>query len=201
MIGRRKFHQPLQAKGSYPSLRPYLSPPGKRRVCAVPGKDYSLYIPLSVLEATDRVMRRYGREQRECYVWWGGYFTAQGFGQVVTALWPEIPTSYGRIHLTHHELAALQERLRILDQVLLAELHTHPPGAGGQNEVDAAHPASTHYGFLSIVVPDFAYPYLYDLRRTHVYSYRGAGRWQQLRPAEIEERLVVEESSGSITLS
>ena len=30
---------------------------------------------------------------------------------------------------------------RIRDQVLIAELHTHPPGAGGQNEVVAAYDA------------------------------------------------------------
>ena len=113
---------------------------------------------MALLEATSRAMQRYGWEQREYYVWWGGYFTADGDGQVVTALCPEAETTFGRIHLSNSQLAVLHTQLRDLDQVLLVELHTHPPGAGGQNEVDAAHPASTHIGFITIVVPDFAFP-------------------------------------------
>ena len=103
-------------------------------------------------------MQRYGREHREYYVWWGGYFTADGDGQVVTALCPEVETTFGSIHLSNRQLAVLHTQLRDLDQVLLVELHTHPLGAGGQNEVDAAHPASTHTGFITIVVPNFAFP-------------------------------------------
>jgi hypothetical protein len=143
-------------------------------------------------------MRRFGEEQRECYVWWGGYFTTEGDGQVLTALCPAIQTDFGHIHLDNRELTALHTRLRALDQVLLAELHTHPPGAGGQNEVDAAHPAATYPGFISVVVPNFACPRFYDLRKTYVYAYMGAGRWRQLDPQEIEHRFVVEEAFFSV---
>src|SRR5206468_3948680 len=108
-------------------------------------------------------MRRFGREQRECYAWWGGSFTLAGDAYVATAYCPDVRTDYGRIQLDARDFAALHADLRARDQVLIAELHTHPPGAGGQNEVDAAHPAATYAGFLTIVVPDFAYPHLYDL--------------------------------------
>ena len=143
-------------------------------------------------------MQRYGRDKREYYVWWGGYFTADGDGQVVTAVCPEAQTTFGRIHLSNRQLIVLHNQLRDLDQVLLIELHTHPPGAGGQNEVDAAHPASTHIGFITIVVPDFAFPRFYDLRNAHVYQYRGSGEWRELEEAEIAERFVVEETTLSV---
>lgn len=177
----------------YPDRRPYDSSPAGRRVRPVPDRINRYYVPLAVLEATDRVMRRFGLERRECYVWWGGYFTADGDAQVLTAICPEVPTTFGRVHLGLGELTLLHAELRALDQVLLVELHTHPPGAGGQNEVDAAHAAATYAGFISIVVPDFAEPRFHDLRRTYVYEYLIGGRWRQLDAEEIQARFVVEE--------
>lgn len=192
---RRKHRIPSSA---YPARRPYRSAPAGRRRRPIPERIWHFYIPLAVLEATDRAMRRFGRENRECYVWWGGYYTADGDGQVVTALWPEVDSEFGRIHLNNRQLSALHSQLRSLDQVLLVELHTHPPGGGGQNEVDAAHPATTYRGFISIVVPGFAFPHFYDLRESYVYEYLGESRWRQLEGEEIEERFVVEEAYVSV---
>lgn len=152
------------------------------------------------MEATERVMQRFGREKRECYVWWGGYFTANGDAQVLTALCPEVPSMYGRVQLTSRELAVLHVKLRDIDQVLIVELHTHPPGAGGQNEVDAANPAATYPGFISVVVPNFAFPRFYDLRKAYVYEYRGSGRWHELQGPEIVQRFLIEEPFFSITV-
>lgn len=113
---------------------------------------------------------------------------------MVTAFFPDIATDFGRVHLDAQQLATMHESLRELDQVLLAELHTHPPGGGGQNEVDGAHPATTYRGFISIVVPDFAAPLLHDLRATYIYEYQGRGAWRDVPPAEIVDRFVIEES-------
>ena len=101
---------------------------------------------------------------------WGGYY-ADGDGQVVIASWLEVQTEFGRIHLTNQQLRVLTRQLRQLDQILPVELRTHPPGAGGQNEVDSENPAATYPGFISIVVPDFALPNFWDLRNTYVYGY------------------------------
>lgn len=143
-------------------------------------------------------MQKLGHEGRECYVWWGGYFTSQGDAQVVTGLWPKVPSSFGRVELPATVLAALQSRLRTLDQVLLVELHTHPPGAGGQNETDAENAAATYVGFISIVAPDFAFPALHDLRDCYVYEYVAKHRWRTLDVSEIEERFLVEENFEAV---
>jgi len=193
---RRERH----ADAPYPQERPYGSPPAGRRRQPVPDRVGRIYVPLAVLQATDSVMRRFGRERRECYVWWGGYFTPQGDAQVLTALHPEVATDYGRIHLQAPQLARLHNRLRELDQVLLVELHTHPPGAGGQNDVDAAHPAATYAGFMSVVVPDFAQTQFYDLREAYVYEYLLGGHWRDLDSQEIAERFVIEETSVQVQL-
>src|SRR6266487_3714664 len=142
----------------YPVVRPYVSPATGRRRRGIPDRINRYFVPLAVLRATDGVMRQLGRENRECYVWWGGYFTANGDAQIVTALWPDVDTDFGCVHLHTPQLVALHERLRALDQVLLVELHTHPPGAGGQNDVDAANAGATYRGFITVVVPAFASP-------------------------------------------
>lgn len=175
---------------------PVLNPPQvagtQRRRRGVPNKPERFQIPFAVIEATARLMRRFGAERRECYVWWGGYFDSLGTGQVLTAILPETPTEYGRIHLDRRELRVLQETLRGLDQVLLFELHTHPPGAGGQNEVDAAHPAAPYPGFITVVVPDFGDVNLADLSECHVYEYVGEKRWRELGSQEIRSRFIVD---------
>jgi hypothetical protein len=186
---------------SYPSTRPYSAPPTGRRRVAVPDQIQHYYVPLPVLEATDRVMRRCGRERRECYVWWGGYFLPDGKAQVMTAIWPDISTEFGHIHLDLDDLNAMHQQLRALDQVLVAELHSHPPGGGGQNEVDAANAAASYRGFISIVVPDFAAPRFHDLRATYVYEYLGDGAWRQLASREIGTRFIIEEPFRAVRVS
>ena len=142
------FFSQMPQRAPYPTTAPYKGRGSRRRRFPIPIHPGHVYIPLSVMEATSRVMRRFGDERRECYAWWGGSFNAGGDAQVATMYCPNIHTEFGRIQLDRHDLAALQMELRARDQVLVAELHTHPPGAGGQNEVDAAHPAATYEGFL-----------------------------------------------------
>jgi hypothetical protein len=166
--------------------------PGARRRTPVPHTIRRYYVPLPVLQRTDASMRKFAAEERECYIWWGGYFTGQGEAQVVTALCPDIKSDFGRVHLGLRDIAALHTRLRGLDQVLLVELHTHPPGAGGQNPVDAAHPAAPYRGFISIIVPDFALPRFSELKAAFVYEYVESNRWRELAPEEIANRFVIE---------
>ncbi len=195
MTGRMRTRK---AEEAYPLGRPYDSPATGRRRRPMPDRIRHYDIPLPVLEATDQVMRRFGRENRECYVWWGGYFTSDAEAQVLSVLYPRDRTSFGRVHLKLPTLEKMHRVLRSRDQILLIELHTHPPGAGGQNEVDAAHPAAPYSGFISIVVPDFAFPHLHDLRNTYVYEYIGNLRWRQIDRSEIEERFIVEEANISV---
>ena len=181
----------------YPSTAPFRTKAGRRRI-PVPERIATVHVPLAVLEATSRIMREFGRERRECYVWWGGSFTPPDGAHVTTAYCPEIATSFGRVELDTEGYARLHRELRDRDQVLIAELHSHPPGAGGQNAVDAANGATTYRGFLTIVVPNFANPHFYDLRRAHVYEYEEAGKWRTLTPDEIQRRFIIDDTFVSV---
>jgi hypothetical protein len=190
----RKRRPVAQRSESYPARAPHRTSAGPRRRIRIPDVIQRYYVPLAVMQASDQFMRQFGREQRECYVWWGGYFTGNGNAQVVTALCPNLKTDYGHIRLGTLQLSALHSKLRELDQVLLVELHSHPPGADGQNTVDAAHPAVAYRGFVSIVVPDFGFPRFCDLTQSYVYEYVLASRWRQLTRSEIDSRFVIEDA-------
>ena len=147
-------------------------------------------MPLAVLKETDTVMRRFGRENRECYVWWGGYY-AGGDGQVVTAIWPEVQTEYGRIHLANQQLGILGGQLRRLDQILLLNsILIHPelaartrwmPQTQLQPIQDLSHRCSR-----------FRSTNLWDLRNTYVYEYIENNQWRDLSQEDIEWKFVVE---------
>lgn len=168
------------------------NPPFKRR-SPIPGPLESFFIPVDVLEQTQQLMRSFGEEERECYVWWGGY-CSHGNGQVLSALYPDVATTHGSVRLDNSVLRRMQRELFDLDQLLLIELHSHPPGAGGQNEVDAAHPAAPYQGFITMVVPDFGFVDMHDLSNIHIYEYIKDNMWRTLESREIKQRFVIDPS-------
>lgn len=178
----------------YPTVAPYASGATGRRRCAIPEVIRHVFVPLAVLNATSDVMRLLGEQRRECYVWWGGFFTGDGLAQVSTVYFPAVQTHFGRVAFGMADFHRLHAELRRRDQILLAELHTHPPGAGGQNEVDAAHAAAPYPGFITIVVPDFASPNFYDLRDCYVYRYVANNQWEELGPADIQAMFIVDDT-------
>ncbi len=105
----RMFHFRRKRKKSaqvtlHPTTAPHVVSGGQRRRVPIPDEINRYYVPLSVVKRTEEFMQRFGHEERECYVWWGGYFTAGGDAQVVTALCPNINTEYGHIGLGVQQL-------------------------------------------------------------------------------------------------
>lgn len=172
--------------------------PQSRRQRQRPASINRYYLTGDVITATEKLMRRYGKEERECYVWWGGYCTSDGDAQIVSAILPEVTTQFGRVHLSSAQLSKLHAKLRELDQILLVELHTHP-GGSGQNEVDAAHPAAIYPGFVTVVVPDFCKSGIGELS-AHFYQYQNNKCWNALSRQEINDRFIIEPSFVSVPL-
>lgn len=177
----------------YPAVGPYPTHSRLRRQQRIADGIRHVFVPLSVMRETSLIMGDFAAEQRECYVWWGGYCCPVGLAHVTTAYCPAIRTAYGEVHLHRQALHALHQALRKRDQILVAELHTHPPLAGGQNEVDAANAAAPFPGFITIVVPAFGLPLVHDLRRCHVYRYLMESKWTELAAEEIEQTFTIEE--------
>jgi proteasome lid subunit RPN8/RPN11 len=63
---------------------------------------------------------------------------------------------------------------------VVADVHTHPGGAG-QSSSDEANPMVARKGHVAIIVPDFAAAPV-NLRRLGVYEYCGSHRWTDRSP-------------------
>lgn len=152
------------------------------------------YLPKNVIKDTDSIFKKFGKRNAEGYAWWAGYIINENEAQICTAIYPYVETQYGRVHLDRKLLSTMYKKLIELDQILLVELHTHPPGAGGQNDVDAANAAVYYKGFKSIVVPNFGLPKFYSLLNCHVYDYQKNGAWRRMNRSEISSRFIVDET-------
>lgn len=182
----------------YPESLPYVSHKGGRRKFIPDNSPQKYYLPFSVLKSTNDVFKTYANHRAEAYAWWAGYIANGNMAQICTVLYPNVKTRYGHIHLNRQILGSMHRRLIDFDQILLAELHTHPPGAGGQNDVDAANSTLFYNGFKAIVVPDFGLPNFYDLRRCHVYSYISDSRWYEMEAHEIPNCFVIDEICSEV---
>lgn len=166
----------------------------RRRTRPHPGSFSRIFLPRSVFDASDVIFREHREEERECFLIWGGYPDGLGGAVVASVIHPVVNSLYGRVALERKEVHRIMECLRKKDQILIVELHTHPPGAGGQNESDAAHTMSCHNGSIAVVVPDFGAPRFSDLSNSFVYEYRTPSGWEALLRQEVTERFVIDET-------
>ena len=152
------------------------------------------YLPKNVIKDTDNVFKKFGNRNAEGYAWWAGYIINEVEAQICTVIYPNVETQYGRVHLDRKLLSSMYKKLIELDQILLVELHTHPPRAGGQNDVDAANAAVYYKGFKSVVVPNFGLPKFQSLLNCHVYEYQENGVWRKMNRSEIASKIKIEET-------
>jgi len=182
----------------YPSFAPYVKKDLQRRKKIIRQPIDKYYIPLKIMQLTDLYMSKHRKISTECFIFWGGYLINAHEAQIVSVYYPKAINSYGRVYLSTKDITLLNQALRKRDQLLLIELHTHPPGAtigiDGQNKVDASNGLCCHKGFISIIVPDFGAPHFYDFRNHYVFEYENDCEWKQLSYKEIEKRFIIEDS-------
>jgi hypothetical protein len=84
----------------------------------------------------------------------------------------------GIIHLDGRHFGKLWDLCRSRSLTVVADVHTHPGGAG-QSGSDRAHPIIARAGHLALIVPNFAAPPV--ARHTlGIYRYGGGGRWETI---------------------
>jgi proteasome lid subunit RPN8/RPN11 len=84
----------------------------------------------------------------------------------------------GIVHLDGRHFGKLWDLCRARSLTVVADVHTHPGGAGQSNS-DRAHPIIARAGHLALIVPNFAAP---PVRRAAlgIYRYGGRGRWKTI---------------------
>lgn len=110
-----------------------------------------------VREATERTLRQAGRDGFECFVLWTGMIADEGF-RIQKAYVPDQRSMREddelSVHVDSTALFDLNRWLYENNQLLCAQIHTHP-GAAYHSEVDELYPIMTTQGGLSIVLPNF----------------------------------------------
>ncbi|SIT54707.1 conserved hypothetical protein [Mesorhizobium prunaredense] len=96
----------------------------------------------------------------------------------------------GIIEIDGGAMADLWRICRERDAAVMADVHTHPYGAG-QSETDRIHPMIAEPGHLAMIVPRFAAEPI-RLEEIGLYRYLGHFRWALLRSSLLRPTLRIE---------
>ncbi|HET9282608.1 MAG TPA: hypothetical protein VFR24_11665 [Candidatus Angelobacter sp.] len=144
-----------------------------------------LNLPKVILDGTFRTLRKCGRAECECALYWIGPATGDIVNGIEHPLHRRSPFGY-RVDdgwLTQFWTRLAQEKLSIK-----AQIHTHPNRAF-HSATDDQWPIISQPGFISIVIPDFAMGTC-SLKNAWIGSLDPLGHWKQATKAEEVLRFV-----------
>lgn len=151
-----------------------------------------LIVPTLVIDHTELTLRQAGIRGEEGFLLWAGTITGD-LAFVSTVVIPEVAAAATHGYVAEEIVA---ESLRLLDHHDLqpiAQIHSHPRRAF-LSEIDASRPFVADPGFVSIVVPSFAFVDLADTSTWSIHTYLGAGAWRELKKTEVSSRIVIDPS-------
>ena len=149
----------------------------------------TFYISSTVLEHTKRCFEKWGKRSLECIILWGGYKTSGG-DYIVTTCY--ILEQYRSPILSRVKKKAMEEllaKLHLAGQVLIAQVHTHPPGIVHPTKIDEEGLAVHYDGFIYIIVPNYGLT-AWDLPSCSICECR-EGHLRPLSREEIRDRFIV----------
>jgi proteasome lid subunit RPN8/RPN11 len=127
-------------------------------------------------------LRKRGRGARESGAFLLGRKDADGRRRIVDyLLYDDLDPralDTGIVHLDGRHFGKLWDLCKSRNIVVVADVHTHPGGAG-QSESDRAHPIIARAGHLALIVPNFAGRPV-SCRALGIYRYGGGGRWETI---------------------
>ena len=152
-----------------------------------------VFLPSLVVDHTELMLRQHGLTGEEGFGVWAGTL-AGGDAFVSTLVIPHME-SEGQFHgeISEKTVGEMLEGLDRLDLVPIAQIHSHPQSAL-LSEIDAQRPVVAVPGFLSIVVPSFAFVDLADIELWRVYEFHARRQWRELDGGERAERLIIDPS-------
>jgi proteasome lid subunit RPN8/RPN11 len=131
-------------------------------------------------------LRRRGQGRRESGAFLLGCRDVDGRARVVDfVLYDDLDPrclDSGIVHFNGRYFSDLWAICDARGLTVVADVHTHPGGAG-QSESDQAHPMIARSGHLALILPNFAREPL-TRPQVGIYRYRGAKRWDAV-PASL----------------
>lgn len=125
-----------------------------RRTISYPGSGSLFYLPQPVWEKSLDTLRWYGNYNSEGLVYWGGVIGAAREILVTSLLLLNHAPQGGCVQPSDEEMRALLRTLRVRDEKLVAQVHSHQ-GLAFHSIGDSQKATSFHDGYISIVVPNF----------------------------------------------
>lgn len=141
-------------------------------------------VTTSVVAATEELLKSYwkGRTRQEGIVYWGG--RRAGSDVVALAVFaPEAISTPGSVSTSDEANTDCILRMKSLDLVHVAQVHSHPPGANFHSEGDSLWAFMKHKGLVSVVALDYGSTPLWPLRSVHVFD---GSEFVALNPEETE---------------
>lgn len=152
-----------------------------------------LRISPDLWEQTWAGLLSHGGGEREAACLWAG--TRNGALEIVReVLFFEDfgETNQGPLHhrIPRNVTAAMFAHLQSTQELILADVHTHPGRWVDLSPVDSAHPIEYRIGLLALVIPAYAKGRRV-LSRVGVHEYLGEGQWRTLREYEAYRRIAI----------
>ena len=159
------------------------------------------WIPLQVLDDSQRYLRDFGGKRFEGYMCWSGTLLNESTASVRSCIYPKEykSSNFRGVHAGLDLLVAFEmgNQAYAKKEFLLVQLHTHGFEAF-HSPTDNTYPISHKVGFISIVIPFFARKKFYNsktLVKCSVNEYLGSGNWRELSANQTRQRFkVVKES-------
>jgi len=153
----------------------------------------NFYISPLVLKATDKYLKRGGKRSLESLVLWAGRRTQNGDYCVVTCYFPSQHHFPAYVEVEEWAMREVLSQLYLRKQILVAQIHTHPPGITSPSETDRLRVSIHREGFIHIIVPNYGLIPLESLLHCSVYEYETGERWRPLSAGEIKERFIIDD--------
>ena len=146
---------------------------------------HELSCAAAVWRRLTRDLRARGGGKRESGAFLLGYIENDGRRRIIDyVLYDDLdPHSLdtGIVRLDGRHFGRLWDLCRERGVTVIADVHTHPYGAG-QSDSDRAHPIIARAGHIALIVPDFAAPPI-PRQKLGIYRYGGARKWETISPA------------------
>ncbi len=151
-------------------------------------------ISKEMFDTTIEILRKRGMQREEGLVLWGGLINDDWTeARVIKSIVHEAGHWGGGVDLDYQTLIKISDYINARGLVLLAQVHTHPRDFG-HSCGDEKTPTSHRYGFISIVVPNYALFDHQDLSKTYVYEYLGNNSWRLLGKDNVATKFCIEKS-------
>jgi len=148
------------------------------------------FILYHALVETLNHLKRHGRTKREGIVYWIGKKIENGKVIVTSVIYPKQRASVIRAKVEPSEVARITARLHRNNEILVAQIHSHPTFAF-HSDTDDLYPVFHEVGLISVVVSNFGFIKTKNFFESRFFEYLRYADWHELDAQEVKNRFIV----------